>query len=105
MCKFYRFKDSTEIYEGGAERIAHVFVSHLFLRELDLYKWLHCSEEFPPWPVLYAMVLFNVLLNASDCQILNLHTHMQKGKNINVENAKVSLLQYNNRKTVIFIYP
>lgn len=75
MGSFYRFKDSTKIYELGAERIAHVFVSHLFLCELDLNEWLYCSEEFPPWPVLYAMVLFDVLLNAPDCQILNLHTH------------------------------
>lgn len=77
---------------GMLGRTAHVFAPHLFLCELDPNEGLHCSEEFPPWPVLHAMVLFDVLLNAPDCQILDLQTHMHKctGTNIieNVKNAK-----------------
>lgn len=77
MCRFYRFIDTRGIYEVGEEKSAHVFASHLFLCELDLNEGLHCTEEFPPRPVLHAMVLFDVLLNAPDCQILDLHTHTQ----------------------------
>lgn len=49
------------------ERSAHVFASHLLLCELDLNEGLHCGEELPPWPVLHATVLYDVLLDATDC--------------------------------------
>lgn len=49
------------------ERSAHVFAAHLLLGELDLNEGLHCGEELPPWPVLHATVLYDVLLDATDC--------------------------------------
>lgn len=61
------------------EKFAHVFALHLLLAELDLYEWLHRSEELPPCPVLHAAVLVDVLLNAADRQILNLKAHMKDG--------------------------
>lgn len=69
------------IYKVGVyqtKRSAHVFASHLLLGELDLNEGLHCGEELPPRPVLHATVLVDVLLDATDCQILNLNTQMEE---------------------------
>lgn len=61
----------------GRKKSSHVFALHLLLAELDLNEWLHCGEELPPWPVLHAAVLVDVLLDAADRQILNLKTQMK----------------------------
>lgn len=50
----------------------HIFSSNLFFGELNLYKRSYSGEKLPPRPVLHAMILLNVLLDATDGQILDL---------------------------------
>lgn len=50
----------------------HVFSSNLFFGELNFYKRSYGGEELPPRPVLHATILLNVLLDATDGQILDL---------------------------------
>lgn len=50
----------------------HVFSSNLFFGELNLNKRSYCGEKLPPRPVLHAMILLNVLLDATYGQILDL---------------------------------
>lgn len=57
---------------------AHIFALHLLLGELNLDEGLHGGEELPPRPVLHATVLIDVLLDAADCQILNLNTRVRE---------------------------
>lgn len=59
----------TDSRESGR---THVFASDLLLTELDLDERAHGGEDLPPGPVLHTPVLLNVLLDAADCQVLDL---------------------------------
>lgn len=56
----------------ATRRRAHVFAADLLLRQLDLDEGPDGGEEPPPGPVLHAVVLLDVLLDAADGQILDL---------------------------------
>lgn len=71
--------DVEEYKVHRTERSAHVFATHLILSELDLNERLDCGEDLPPWPVLHAVVLLDVFLDAADCKILNLHAKSRRG--------------------------
>lgn len=53
-------------------RCTHVFAADLLLRQLDLDEGPDSGEEPPPGPVLHAVVLLDVLLDAANGQILDL---------------------------------
>lgn len=52
--------------------LAYVFSADLLFRELHLNERTDSGEDLPPWPSLHSSVLFNVLLNATDRQVLDL---------------------------------
>lgn len=56
----------------ATRRRAYVFAADLLLRQLDLDEGPDGGEEPPPGPVLHAVVLLDVLLDAADGQVLDL---------------------------------
>lgn len=51
---------------------AYVFATDLLLCQLNLDEWTDGGKNLPPRPALHTSVLFDVFLNAADCQVLDL---------------------------------
>lgn len=78
----------------------HVFPTDLFLSELHLYQRSDCGQELPPWPVFDTTILFNILLDTADGQILDLsNTHATTLVRGRTQSSQLILLQYTKRRS------